>query len=63
MAASDVPSLGLRHPTADPSPDDPGPNGRSGRCECHDCDYTVEIADGLPQKCPYCGGALTRVGR
>ncbi|PSQ47811.1 hypothetical protein BRD15_06525 [Halobacteriales archaeon SW_6_65_15] len=62
MAASDVPSLGLRHPTADPCPDEAGANGGSGNCECNDCDYTVEIADGLPPKCPNCGGALTRVG-
>ena len=63
MAASDVPTLGLRHPTADPSPDDRAGTGGSGRCECNDCEYTVEIDDGMPPKCPECGGALTRVGR
>jgi hypothetical protein len=63
MSASDVPSLGLRHPTADPYPDDATATGGSGSCECNDCSYTVAIGDGLPPKCPDCGGALTRAER
>lgn len=61
MATSDAPPIGLAHPTVTPSPDPPSARGRSEECGCADCEYTVEIGDGLPPKCPECGGALTRV--
>ena len=61
MAASNSPPIGFDHPTVDPSPNAAATDGRSGDCECHDCDYAVEIDPDLPPKCPACGGALTRV--
>lgn len=61
MAASDSPSIGLRHPTANPSPSGTSTHGRSEQCECNDCEYAVEVGDELPSTCPKCGGALTLV--
>ena len=60
MAASDSPPIGLSHPTVNPNPSEVG-RGRSERCECIDCGYTVETTDDLPPTCPDCGGALTLV--
>ncbi|WP_276301814.1 hypothetical protein [Halorussus lipolyticus] len=62
MVANDSPPIGLSHPTVDPR-SDAGQVERteSGRCECNDCGYTVEIGGDLPPTCPDCGGALTRV--
>lgn len=60
MAASDSPPIGFDHPTVDPHPNAIAADGDSDGCECHDCDYTVEVDADLPSKCPACGGALTR---
>lgn len=61
MAATDSPPIGLDHATANPHPDPaPSARGRSERCECNDCDYTVPVDEGLPSKCPECDGALVR---
>ena len=60
MAASHSPPIGLSHPTVDPNPN-AAASAESGDCECNDCEYTVEITEGLPSTCPECGGALTFV--
>jgi len=61
MATSDLPPIGLDHPTANPH----GNTGRADRgqpetCTCTDCGYTVEIDADTPSTCPHCDGALTR---
>jgi NAD-dependent SIR2 family protein deacetylase len=61
MATSNSPSIGLTHPTINPHPSVAvSTDGRSEYCECNSCEYTTEIDDDLPPKCPDCGGALTR---
>lgn len=69
MATSDTPPVGLDHPTVALSPapsseSHPGASrsdeGRSDECACADCEYATEIDGDLPEKCPDCGGALTR---
>ncbi|USZ67376.1 hydrogenase maturation nickel metallochaperone HypA [Halorussus salilacus] len=61
MVASTSPPIGFDHPTADPHSNAASGRGRSDRCACTDCDYTVETDGGVPPKCPACGGALTLV--
>lgn len=58
MAATDSPPIGFDHPTVEKSKDDSSAR-RPERCVCADCAYTVELGDGVPPKCPDCGGALT----
>jgi len=62
MAAADSPSIGLDHPTVNPYPNAAtSPSGRSEVCQCHDCDFRVELEGEVPPTCPNCDGALRRV--
>lgn len=63
MATRETTTFGLDHPTVNPHANADSTSDsaeQSSLCECYDCEYTVDVNEELPPKCPRCDGALVR---